>query len=151
MLTDDDCGDLEGDEDDNADGLDVSMSMSRDSTSVSESTGGLASNDSLDHLRSSAEPVGDFEQADFDHLPAWLDVDLYLQLLHHFADDLVAVRTKVAAIDQIFTNLTLSLYNGGEQVTLLLSEQDVNLVGDNLEGKENAATKLIRVITAIAF
>ena len=151
MLTDDDCGDLEGDEDDNADGLDVSMSMSRDSTSVSESTGGLASNDSLDHLRSSAEPVGDFEQADFDHLPAWLDVDLYLQLLHHFADDLVAVRTKVAAIDQIFTNLTLSLYNGGEQVTLLLSEQDVNLVGDNLEGKENAATKLIRVIIAIAF
>ena len=41
--------------------------------------------------------------------------------------------------------------NGGEQVTLLLSEQDVNLVGDNLEGKENAATKLIRVIIAIAF
>ena len=74
----------------------MSMTMSRDSTSVSESTGGLASNDSLDHLRSSAEPVGDFEQADFDHLPAWLDVDLYLQLLHHFADDLVAVRTKVA-------------------------------------------------------
>ena len=52
----------------------MSMTMSRDSTSVSESTGGLASNDSLDHLRSSAEPVGDFEQADFDHLPAWLDV-----------------------------------------------------------------------------
>ena len=151
MLTDDDCGDLEGDEDDNADGLDVSMSMSRDSTSVSESTGGLASNDSLAHLRNSAEPVRNFEQADFDHPPAWLDVDLYLQLLHHFADDLVAVRTKVAAIDQIFTNLTLSLYNGGEQVTLLLSEQDVNLVGDNLEGKENAATKLIRVIIAIAF
>ena len=151
MLTDDDCGDLEGDEDDNADGLDVSMSMSRDSTSVSESTGGLASNDSLDHLRSSAEPVGDFEQAGFDDLPAWLNVDLYLQLLHHFADDLVAVRTKVAAFDQIFPNLTLSLYNGGGQVTLLLSEQDVNLVGDNLEGKENAATKLIRVIIAIAF
>jgi len=77
----------------------------RDSTSVSESTGGLASNDSLAHLRNSAEP-----------------------LLHHFADDLVAVRTKV---------------------TLLLSEQDVNLVGDNLEGKENAATKLIRIIKAI--
>ena len=96
MLTDDDCGDLEGDEDDNADGLDVSMSMSRDSTSVSESTGGLASNDSLAHLRNSAEPVRNFEQADFDHPPAWLDVDLYLQLLHHFADDLVAVRTKVA-------------------------------------------------------
>ena len=129
----------------------MSMTMSRDSTSVSESTGGLASNDSLDHLRSSAEPVGDFEQADFDHLPAWLDVDLYLQLLHHFADDLVAVRTKVAAFDQIFPNLTLSLYNGGGQVTLLLSEQDVNLVGDNLEGKENAATKLLRVIIAIAF
>ena len=33
------------------------MTMFRDSTSVSESTGGLASNDSLDHLRSSAEPV----------------------------------------------------------------------------------------------
>ena len=129
----------------------MSMTMSRDSTSVSESTGGLASNDSLDHLRSSAEPVGDFEQADFDHLPAWLDVDLYLQLLHHFADDLVAVRTKVAAFDQIFPNLTLSLYNGGGQVTLLLSEQEVNLVGDNLEGKENAATRLIRVIIAIAF
>jgi len=77
----------------------------RDSTSVSESTGGLASNDSLDHLRNSAEP-----------------------LLHHFADDLVAVRTKV---------------------TLLLSEQEVNLVGDNLEGKENAATRLIRIIKAI--
>ena len=76
----------------------MSMTMSRDSTSVSESTGGLASNDSLDHLRNSAEPVRNFEQADFDHLPAWLDVDLYLQLLHHFADDLVAVRTKVAAI-----------------------------------------------------
>ena len=129
----------------------MSMSMSRDSTSVSESTGGLASNDSLDHLRNSAEPVRNFEQADFDHPPAWLDVDLYLQLLHHFADDLVAVRTKVAAFDQIFPNLTLSLYNGGGQVTLLLSEQDVNLVGDNLEGKENAATKLIRVIIAIAF
>ena len=83
-------------------------------------------------------------------LPAWLNVDLYLQLLQLFADDLVAVRTKVA-IDQIFPNLTLSLYNGGEQVTLLLSEQDVNLVGDNLEGKENAATKLLRVIIAIAF
>jgi len=77
----------------------------RDSTSVSESTGGLASNDSLDHLRSSAEP-----------------------LLQHFADDLVAVRTKV---------------------TLLLSEQDVNLVGDNLDYKENAATKLLRIIKAI--
>ena len=74
----------------------MSMTMSRDSTSVSESTGGLASNDSLDHLRSSAEPVGDFEQVGFDDLPAWLNVDLYLQLLHHFADDLVAVRTKVA-------------------------------------------------------
>ena len=47
----------------------MSMTMSRDSTSVSESTGGLASNDSLDHLRSSAEPVGDFEQADFDNMP----------------------------------------------------------------------------------
>ena len=34
------------------------IAMFRDSTSVSESTGGLASNDSLDHLRSSAEPVG---------------------------------------------------------------------------------------------
>ena len=33
------------------------MTMFRDSTSVSESTGSLASNDSLDHLRSSAEPV----------------------------------------------------------------------------------------------
>ena len=57
----------------------------------------------------------------------------------------------MAAFDQIFPNLTLSLYNGGGQVTLLLSEQDVNLVGDNLEGKENAATRLIRVIIAIAF
>ena len=36
-------------------------------------------------------------------------------------------------------------------MTLLLSEQDVNLVGDNLEGKENAATRLLRVISAIAF
>ena len=34
------------------------MTMFRDATSVSESTGGLTSNDSLDHLRSSAEPVG---------------------------------------------------------------------------------------------
>ena len=33
---------------------------------------------------------------------------------------------------------------------MLLSEQDVNLVGDNLEAKENAATKLLRVIIAIA-
>ena len=33
------------------------ITIFRDSTSVSESTGGLASNDSLDHLRSSAEPV----------------------------------------------------------------------------------------------
>ena len=30
---------------------------------------------------------------------------------------------------------------------MLLSEQDVNLVGDNLDYKENAATKLLRVIT----
>ena len=50
----------------------MSITMFRDSTSVSESTGGLASNDSLDHLRSSAEPVGDFEQADFDDLSACL-------------------------------------------------------------------------------
>lgn len=49
-------------------------------------------------------------------------------LLQHFCDDLVAVRTKV---------------------TLLLSEQDVNLVGDNLEFKENAATKLLKIIEAI--
>ena len=34
---------------------------------------------------------------------------------------------------------------------MLLSEQDVNLVGDNLDGKESAATKLLRVIIAIAF
>ena len=33
------------------------MTMFRDSTSVSESTGSLASNDSLDYLRSAAEPV----------------------------------------------------------------------------------------------
>ena len=32
-----------------------------------------------------------------------------------------------------------------------MSEQDVNLVGDNLEGKENAATKLLRVIISIAY
>ena len=38
----------------------MSMTMSRDSTSVSESTGGLASNDSLDHLRSNTESVGGF-------------------------------------------------------------------------------------------
>ena len=31
---------------------------------------------------------------------------------------------------------------------MLLSEQDVNLVGDNLDYKENAATKLLRVIIA---
>ena len=36
-------------------------------------------------------------------------------------------------------------------MTLLLSEQDVNLVGDNFEGKESAATKLLRVIIAIAY
>ena len=34
---------------------------------------------------------------------------------------------------------------------MLLSEQDVNLVGDNFEGKESAATKLLRVIIAIAY
>ena len=44
-----------------------------------------------------------------------------------------------------------SLYNGGGQVTLLLSEQDVNLVGDNLKYQENAATKLLRVIIAFKF
>ena len=31
---------------------------------------------------------------------------------------------------------------------MLLSEQDVNLVGDDLDYKENAATKLLRVIIA---
>ena len=36
------------------------MKIFRDSTSVSQSTGGLASNDSLDHLRSSTELVGGF-------------------------------------------------------------------------------------------
>ena len=36
-------------------------------------------------------------------------------------------------------------------MTLLLSEQDVNLVGDNLEYKENAATKLLRVIIIAKF
>ena len=71
--------------------------------------------------------------------------DFSLQLLQHFADDLVAVRTKVALIKP-FPNLTFDW-----QVTLLLSEQDVNLVGDNLDGKESAATKLLRVIIAIAF
>ena len=34
---------------------------------------------------------------------------------------------------------------------MLLSEQDVNLVGDNLEYKENAATKLLRVIIAFKY
>ena len=34
---------------------------------------------------------------------------------------------------------------------MLLSEQDVNLVGDYLEGKENGVTKLLRVIIPIAF
>ena len=34
---------------------------------------------------------------------------------------------------------------------MLLSEQDVNLVGDSFENKESAATKLLRVIIAIAF
>jgi len=74
----------------------------RDSTSVSESSGSLAS---LDFLRNSTEP-----------------------LLQHFADDLVAVRTKV---------------------TLLLSDQDENLVGDNMDYKETAATKLLKIIKAI--
>ena len=36
------------------------MKIFRDSTSVSESTGGIASNDSLDHLRSNTESVGGF-------------------------------------------------------------------------------------------
>ena len=36
------------------------MKIFRDSTSVSQSTGGLASNDSLDHLRSNTESVGGF-------------------------------------------------------------------------------------------
>ena len=106
-------------------------------------------------LTSSGTPLSRYNsQGHDDHIDVNVEGNhrnRYLQLLQHFADDLVAVRTKVAAIDQIFPNLTLSLYNGGEQVTLLLSEQDVNLVGDNLEGKENAATKLIRVIIAIAF
>ena len=44
-----------------------------------------------------------------------------------------------------------SLYNGGGQVTLLLSEQDVNLVGDSFENKESAATKLLRVIIAFKY
>ena len=35
-------------------------------------------------------------------------------------------------------------------MTLLLSEQDVNLVGDNLEFKENAATKLLKVKPQVA-
>ena len=34
---------------------------------------------------------------------------------------------------------------------MLLSEQDVNLVGDNLKYQENAATKLLRVIIAFKF
>ena len=50
-----------------------------------------------------------------------------------------------------FPCLTSSPYNDDAQVTLLLSEQDVNLVGDNLEGKENGVTKLLRVIILIAF
>ena len=53
MLADD----LEGDEDEKTMLILLLMTMFRDSTSVSESTGSLASNDSLDHLRSSAEPV----------------------------------------------------------------------------------------------
>ena len=51
----------------------------------------------------------------------------------------------------IFPCLTSSPYNDDDQVTLLLSEQDVNLVGDYLEGKENGVTKLLRVIIPIAF
>ena len=47
--------------------------------------------------------------------------------------------------------LTSSPYNDDDQVTLLLSEQDVNLVGDYWEGKENGVTKLLRVIIPIAF
>ena len=34
---------------------------------------------------------------------------------------------------------------------MLLSEQDVNLMGDNMEYKENAATKLLRVIIIAKF
>lgn len=33
----------------------------------------------------------------------------------------------------------------GVQVTLLLSDQDENLVGDNMDYKETAATKLLKV------
>ena len=36
-------------------------------------------------------------------------------------------------------------------MTLLLSEQDVNLMGDDLEYKENAATKLLKVIIIAKF
>ena len=64
----------------------------------------------------------------------------YLQLLQHFADDLVAVRTKV--VDALKRSI---LSFDGVQVTLLLSDQDENLVGDNMDYKETAATKLLKV------
>ena len=64
----------------------------------------------------------------------------YLQLLQHFADDLVAVRTKVV---EALKRSSLSFV--GVQVTLLLSDQDENLVGDNMDYKETAATKLLKV------
>ena len=63
-----------------------------------------------------------------------------LQLLQHFADDLVAVRTKV---EEALKRSNLSF--DGVQVTLLLSDQDENLVGDNMDYKETAATKLLKV------
>ena len=62
------------------------------------------------------------------------------QLLQHFADDLVAVRTKV---EEALKRSNLSF--DGVQVTLLLSDQDENLVGDNMDYKETAATKLLKV------
>ena len=56
MLNDDDSEDLQGDEDDIADDV-----ADEDLQGFNQcESGGLASNDSLDHFRSSIEPVGGF-------------------------------------------------------------------------------------------
>ena len=95
-------------------------------------------------LTSSGTPLSRYDgQGHDDHVDVNVEGNhrnRYLQLLQHFADDLVAVRTKV---EEALKRSNLSF--GGVQVTLLLSDQDENLVGDNMDYKETAATKLLKV------
>ena len=95
-------------------------------------------------MTSSGTPLSRYNsQGHDDHIDVNVEGNhrnLYLQLLQHFADDLVAVRTKVV---EALKRSSLSFV--GVQVTLLLSDQDENLVGDNMDYKETAATKLLKV------